>query len=155
SMMRGATGDCSFPETAALSLVRKWTTLTASGPHPSWSILVAPTARHPDAEGSRDHKELVGRPAPGFRAQPLPSRLSAEELLNRLAAVDDLDRSTARGSVLGLEVDAHRPGQGGDQIHHGDGAVDDVDAVLVGCADDPAVLHTPAADDHRPTARPV
>ena len=80
---------------------------------------------------------------------------SADELFDRLAAVDDLDRPAARGRVLGREVDPHGLGHGGDQVHHADGTVDDVDAVFVGRADDLAVFHAAAADDDRPASRPV
>ena len=85
-----------------------------------------------------------------------PQELSLpDQLFDRLAAVDDLDRPAARGRVLSREVDAHGLGHGGDQVHHADGMVNDVDAVFVGGADDLAVFHAAAADHDRPASRPV
>src|SRR5271157_3428045 len=59
--------------------------------------------------------------------------LSADQLTNRLTAIDDLHRTAPRGRVLGVDVDPHGLGHGRDQVHDADRPVRDVHAVLVGC----------------------
>src|SRR5689334_19374595 len=80
------------------------------------------------------------------------SRTSTEKFGDRLAGVDHLDRATPGGRVLGGEVDAHRLGHRGDEVHDADGSVGDVDAVLIGGADDRTSLHSAPSHDHRPAS---
>src|SRR5271157_1175792 len=80
--------------------------------NPSWALADDPTGR-----------SLACRP--GQSLHPL----SADQLANRLAAIDDLHRTAPRGRVLGVDVDPHGLGHGRDHIHDADRPVGDVYAV--------------------------
>src|SRR5271157_3689595 len=81
--------------------------------------------------------------------------LSADQLTNRLAAIDDLHRTAPRSRVLGLDVDPHGLGHSRDQIHDADRSVRDVHAVLVSRTHGLPPFDAAAANRDRPTARPV
>src|SRR5262249_786930 len=95
---------------------------------------------------------LVARRDRATRVSP-PGEL--DQLLDRLAAVDDLHRAAARGGVVGLRVDAHALAHGGHEAQDAALGPDDIDAVLVGGAADLAALQATAPHDDRPAPRPV
>src|SRR4051794_3569986 len=80
---------------------------------------------------------------------------SARQLGDGFAAVHEFHRAAPWSGVFGLEVDPHGLGHGGDNIHHADGPIDDVDTVLIRGADRLASLEATTAHDDRPAPRPV
>ena len=78
------------------------------------------------------HSLSSARPEPGLRENrdfPSSATVSGEQLLDDLAAVDDLDRPAERAHVLLGRVDLQGVAEAGQQVGDGDRAVLDLGAV--------------------------
>src|SRR5579883_1396058 len=65
---------------------------------------------------------------------------SSEHFLDHLSRLDDLDRSSHVALVLVARIDAERLTEGAEQVRDRDRPLDDLDAALVGSAEDASSL---------------
>ena len=81
--------------------------------------------------------------------------MSAEQLLHRLAAVDDLERAAFGGDEFFARVDVQRAAHRLEEVFDAEGAIDDFLTVVAGLADDGPSLDAASREQNTEVAGPV